>query len=293
MAQDDDGARAHAPGGDAPPPPSIAAVLLDLDGVLTRTAALHAAAWKAVFDALLRQRAGGSAARPFDADADYRRYVDGKPREAGVRDFLASRGLALPEGAPDDAPERDTVWGVGARKNARFHALLAERGVPVADGALARLRGWRAAGVRLAVVTSSRNGRVVLERAGLADEMELLLDGADRARLGLPGKPAPDSYLAAARALDVPPGRAAVVEDAVAGIEAGRRGAFGLVVGIAADGGAAARLHDAGADLVVPDIAALPDRLRPARRDTHPIETSRVVRDGSHPSPSPHERSSA
>ncbi|HEU4628308.1 MAG TPA: HAD-IA family hydrolase [Gemmatimonadaceae bacterium] len=276
MDVNDLGPRAHAPAGERPGPPPITAALLDLDGVLTRTAVVHAAAWQAT----------------FDPDADYRRYVDGKPREAGVRDFLASRGLALPEGAPDDPPERDTVWGVGARKNARFHALLAERGVPVAAGAPERLQAWRTAGLRLAVVTSSRNGRVVLERAGLADAVELLFDGTDRARLGLRGKPAPDSYLAAARALGVPPARAAVVEDAIAGIEAGRRGGFGLVVGIAADETGAARLRAAGADLVAPSLAALPDPPWAARRAAHPIETERPARDGSHPPPSAHERSS-
>lgn len=246
------------------PPPSVIdvtrfdALLVDLDGVVTRTASLHAQAWKHLFDDFLRARAEreGVAFEPFDLERDYRAHVDGKPRFDGVRAFLAARGITVPEGAPEDAPERDTVYGLGNRKNAYFHRLLAERGVEVYDHAVAFLRRARDAGLALAVISSSRNCAAVLEAAGLADLFAVRIDGVERGRLSLAGKPAPDTFLAAARRLGVEPARAVVFEDALAGVEAGRAGGFGLVVGVDRVGQAAA-LRGHGADIVIDDFARL------------------------------------
>jgi alpha,alpha-trehalase len=252
--------RARATG----PVTPLRAVVLDLDGVVTRTAALHARAWTRTFDDLLaaHPELPAAARRPFDPRADYRRHIDGKPRYDGVRDFLAARGVTLPEGTPDDPPAAETVHGVGNRKNARFLALLRDEGVATYPDAVAQLRRWRRAGLRTAMVTSSRNGALVVERAGLADLFDATLDGAEAARLGLPGKPAPDTFVEAARRLGVAPAAAAVLEDAEPGVTAGRAGGFGLVVGVARDGGEgghAAALRAHGADLVVRDLHALGD----------------------------------
>lgn len=239
-------------------PPGVRACLFDLDGVLTRTAELHARAWKETFDDLLRAQAarGGPAFAPFDVVRDYDLHVDGRPRDDGTRAFLAARGLRLPEGSSDDAPGSPTVSGVGRRKNELFLALLHRDGVHVFPGSLRYLRAVRAAGLRTAVVTSSKNGHEVLAAAGIADLLDALVDGRTAAAERLRGKPAPDTYLAAARVLSTPPAEAAVFEDALAGVEAGRAGRFGCVIGVDRAGQAAA-LAAHGADRVVGDLSDL------------------------------------
>ena len=231
------------------------AVLFDLDGVLTATARLHAASWKRTFDDYLRGRASarGEPFRPFEMPGDYARFVDGRPRYDGVRTFLASRGLTLDDGAPADPPEAATVRGLGNRKNALFGDLLAREGIEVYDGSLAVVRHLLRHGVRAAVVSSSRSCEAILRAAKIADLFELRVDGQEAARRGLPGKPAPDTFVYAARTLGVAPARAAVVEDAIAGVEAGRAGGFGLVVAIDRTGERDA-LARAGADHVVDDL---------------------------------------
>jgi beta-phosphoglucomutase family hydrolase len=235
-------------------PDGITALLFDLDGVLTQTAKVHAAAWTEVFDAFLAAR-GGQA--PF-SPADYAAYVDGKLRQDGVRSFLASRGITLPEGKPDDRAEEDTVHGVGNRKDVRLHELLERDGVERYEGSVRFLEAARAAGLRTAVVSASRNCRRVLEAAGISELFEVRVDGEVAAEQDLRGKPAPDTFLAAARALGVPPQHAAVIEDATAGVEAGRAGGFGWVVGVDRVGPSQVEaLHAHGADLVVSDLSEL------------------------------------
>ena len=231
------------------------AVLFDLDGVLTATARLHAASWKRMFDDYLRGRASarGEAFRPFEMPGDYARFVDGRPRYDGVRTFLASRGIALEDGVSGDAPGLETVCGLGNRKNALFGDLLSSEGVEVYDGSLAVVRHLLRNGVRCAVVSSSLSCEAILDVAGLADLFELRVDGQVAVRQGLAGKPAPDTFAYAARVLGVSPLRAVVVEDAIAGVEAGRAGGFGLVVAIDRTGETAA-LARAGADHVVTDL---------------------------------------
>ncbi|ARZ71553.1 beta-phosphoglucomutase family hydrolase [Streptomyces sp. HU2014] len=236
-------------------PPDIRACLFDLDGVLTRTATVHAAAWKEMFDAFLRSR-DGAGFRPFDEVEDYDAYVDGMPRADGVRSFLASRGISLPEGRPDDPPEADTVHGLGTRKNAIVLEKIEELGVQPYEGSVRYVRAARDAGLRRAVVSSSANCRDVLVAAGIEDLFEVRIDGVVAAERSLPGKPHPDTFLAAAHDLGVEPRQAAVYEDALAGMEAGRAGAFGLVVGVDRVGQAGA-LREHGADLVVGDLDEL------------------------------------
>ena len=238
-------------------PEAIAACLFDLDGVLTRTAELHAAAWKQTFDAFLRGRVtGGGSVVPFDAVADYDAYVDGKPRADGVRSFLASRGIELPEGSPSDSPSAETVHGVGRRKNELVHELMAQRGVAAYEGSVRFLAAVEEAGLGRAVVTSSENASVVLRAAGLEGAFDVQVDGTLAHELGLAGKPAPDVFLEAARRLGVVPTQAAVFEDALAGVAAGRAGSFGLVVGVDR-AGQAPELRASGADVVVEDLAEL------------------------------------
>ncbi|WP_326647501.1 MULTISPECIES: beta-phosphoglucomutase family hydrolase [unclassified Streptomyces] len=239
-------------------PDHVRTCLFDLDGVLTRTAKVHAAAWKEMFDDYLRRRAEreGVPFEPFDAVHDYDEYVDGRPREDGVRTFLASRGIQLPEGAPDDGPERETVNGLGTRKNALVLRKIREQGVEAYEGSVAYVSAARDAGLRRAVVSSSANCRDVLAAAGIEDLFEERIDGIVAREQRLRGKPQPDTYLAAARALGAEPGAAAVFEDALAGVEAGRAGEFGLVVGIDRTG-QAAELRRHGADIVVNDLAEL------------------------------------
>jgi len=231
------------------------AVLFDLDGVLTPTADVHMRAWQKMFSDYL-EKAGVN--EPY-AESDYFDYIDGKPRYDGVRSFLASRKLRLPDGTPSDPPDAGTVCGLGNRKNEVFSAVLAEEGVEPYPGSIAWLDELTANGTAVAVVSSSRNAPAVLAAAGLADRFEVVVDGAVAAAESLPGKPAPDTYLNAAQRLDVLPARAIVVEDALSGVEAGRAGDFGLVIGVDRGTGAE-RLRDAGADLVVADLAELVSR---------------------------------
>lgn len=239
-------------------PDHVRTCLFDLDGVLTRTAKVHAAAWKEMFDDYLRRRAEREEVpfEPFDAVHEYDEYVDGRPREDGVRTFLASRGIRLPEGAPDDGPDRETVNGLGTRKNALVLRKIREEGVEAYEGSVAYVSAARDAGLRRAVVSSSANCRDVLAAAGIEDLFEERIDGIVAREQRLRGKPQPDTYLAAARALSAEPGTAAVFEDALAGVEAGRAGKFGLVVGIDRTG-QAAELRRHGADIVVNDLAEL------------------------------------
>jgi len=241
-------------------PNSIRACLFDLDGVLTQTAKVHAAAWKEMFDAYLKERAaqtGGSFA-PFDPAADYDEYVDGRSREDGVRSFLGSRRITLPEGDPKDPPSADTVAGLGNRKNEILLAMLRRDGVKVYEGSVRYLHAVRDAGLRRAVVSASKNAREVLVAAGIEDLFEVRVDGVVAEREGLKGKPAPDMFLAAADKLGVAPAQAAVFEDALAGVAAGREGNFGAVVGVDRVGQAGA-LRSHGADRVVSDLAELLD----------------------------------
>lgn len=234
----------------------VDAVIFDLDGVVTRTSRLHAQAWKALFDELLAQIAQerGEPFRPFELSKDYLRHVDGKPREAGIGDFLASRGLELPRGGPGDPPDARTVWALGERKNRLFHELLERRGVEVHPPAVEQLRLLRARGIKTALVSASRNAERVLQAAGMQALFDVVIDGNEAKRLKLPGKPAADTFLEAAKRLGTPPARAAVVEDALAGVEAAKRGGFGQIVALSA-GGDPEPLRRAGADVVVPDLA--------------------------------------
>jgi beta-phosphoglucomutase family hydrolase len=233
-------------------PDGIRACLFDLDGVLTQTAKVHAAAWKEMFDEFLRARRE----LPFDAVADYDNYVDGKPRLDGVRDFLASRGIHLPEGGPDDPPDAETVYGLGGRKNEIVLRRIHDSGVEAYPGSVAYLRAVAQAGLRRAVVSSSTNCEEVLVAAGIVDLLEVRIDGVVAEREHLRGKPAPDTFLAAARYLGVEPQAAAVFEDALVGVAAGRAGGFGYVVGVDRVGQAEALVAH-GADRVVPDLAEL------------------------------------
>jgi beta-phosphoglucomutase family hydrolase len=234
------------------------AVLFDLDGVVTRTARLHAAAWAELFDEFLGRRVGpaGEPVRPFDSTADYLAYVDGKPRHEGVRSFLAAREITLPEGDPTDGAEAETVHGLGGRKDALFMDRLRRDGVEVFASTVELIRALHARGVKTAVVTSSRNGREVLRAAGLEALFAARIDGLDAQALGLKGKPHPDPFLKAVELLGVDPGRAVVIEDAVSGVEAGCRGGFGLVVGVDRGGNREA-LAAHGADVVVADLGEL------------------------------------
>jgi beta-phosphoglucomutase family hydrolase len=234
-------------------PDPIRACLFDMDGVLTRTATVHMAAWKRTFDQFLRAIHPD---QPEFTQDDYNRYVDGKPRLDGVRDFLASRGIHLPEGTPGDPGDAQTVNGLGTRKNELLLRELDEHGVEVYPGSLRFLEAARKAGLATAVVTASANGQQVVEAAGFGPLLDARVDGLVAEREHLRGKPAPDTFLAGARALGVEPGQAAVFEDALAGVEAGRAGKFGYVVGVDRVGHADdLRAH--GADVVVTDLDQL------------------------------------
>jgi beta-phosphoglucomutase family hydrolase len=234
--------------------------LFDLDGVLTQTAKVHAAAWKQMFDSYLRDRAQrtGEPFVPFDPVHDYNEYVDGKPRYDGTRSFLLSRGIHLPEGDKDDPPDAETVHGLGNRKNELVQRLIREGGVEAYEGSVRYVRAARDAGLRRAVVSSSANCREILAAAGIEDLFEVRIDGVVAEREHLQGKPAPDTFLAGARALGLAAGEAVVFEDALAGVEAGRAGHFRYVVGVDRVGQADA-LKAHGADTVVTDLAELLD----------------------------------
>ena len=236
-------------------PDAITACLFDLDGVLTQTAKVHAAAWKQTFDEYLRQR-DGAGFKEFDAVADYDEYVDGKPRYDGVRSFLESRGIELPEGSPDDPPTADTICGIGNRKNDLVQKLIREQGVEVYEGSVRFVRAARDAGLRRAVVSSSANCQEVLIAAGIDDLFEARIDGLVADEQHLKGKPAPDTFLAGARAVGVEPAQATVFEDALAGVQAGRDGHCGYVVGVDLTGQAQA-LREHGATVVVKDLGEL------------------------------------
>lgn len=242
-------------------PDGIRGCLFDLDGVLTQTAKVHDAAWTQMFDDFLRERASqsGQPFMPFDPGHDYDEYVDGKPRADGTRSFLASRGIELPEGGPDDPPDAQTVNGLGNRKNVLLLEMIRTQGVEPYEGSVRYVRAVRDAGLRRAVVSSSANCHDVLVAAGIDDLFEVRIDGVVARREHLRGKPAPDTFLAGARALGLEPAEAAVYEDALAGVEAGRAGHFGFVVGVDRVGQAEA-LKAHGADIVVEDLAELLDR---------------------------------
>jgi len=248
-----------------PPPPEdpitrerFDAVLFDLDGVLTDTTRLHAACWKKMFDEFLRKRAeeSGEEFRPFSITDDYYRYVDGRLRSDGVRDFLRSRTITLPEGDPDASPDSETVSGLGNRKNDMVNALMESEGIDVYPYSVAWIRLLREQGYKTAVVSASSNCTTVLSAAKILDIFDTIVDGTVAANLGLAGKPSPDTFLKAAEQLGAEPRRAVVVEDAISGVQAGRSGAFGLVIGVARKGNAQA-LKENGADIVVKSLAEL------------------------------------
>jgi beta-phosphoglucomutase family hydrolase len=238
----------------------LGAVIFDLDGVVTNTAAVHARAWKRLFDDYLKKRAdkSGGTFEPFEIGSDYPRYVDGKRREDGVRSFLASRDIKLPDGEPDDPPTAETVRGLGRLKDGYFLKDLETNGVEIYPSTVALIERLKANGVLVALVSASRNVKSVLAGAGLSDLFEVKVDGLVADEMKLPGKPQPDTFLEAAKRLGVDASRAAIVEDALSGVEAGRNGNFGLVIGVNRTGqGEALREH--GADVVVDDLADLPE----------------------------------
>jgi beta-phosphoglucomutase family hydrolase len=239
-------------------PDGARACLFDLDGVLTDTASVHAASWKQMFDDYLRARAerDGTPFKPFDVKDDYGPYVDGRPRLDGTRGFLESRGIHLPDGAPDDPSGAETLWGLSTRKNDLVQEKIRTVGVDVYPGSVRYLHAVKAAGLFAACVSSSANAEQVLEVAGLSAMIDHRVDGVVAKQRGLPGKPAPDTFLAAAADLGVPKEQAVVFEDALAGVESGRAGGFGFVVGVDRVGHADA-LREHGADVVVQDLGEL------------------------------------
>lgn len=245
------------------PPPSLAishrrfdAVIFDLDGVITDTARIHSTAWKRLFDNYLAERARrrGGTHKPFDMNTDYRRYVDGKPRYEGVRSFLKSRNIELPYGDPKDSPDQETICGLGNKKNPMFLEGIKTQGVDVYDSSLGLIDKLKEAGIKTAVVSSSKNCAAILEAAEITDLFDVKVDGVDAAQRKLEGKPAPDTFLEATRELGVTPERSVIVEDAISGVQAGRRGNFGCVIGIDRTGHPD-DLKNNGADVVVSDLA--------------------------------------
>ncbi|TMR98651.1 HAD family hydrolase [Nonomuraea basaltis] len=235
----------------------ISAVVFDTDGVVTDTARGHAAAWKHVFDVFLRGRSA-----PFDIRDDYLRHVDGRPRLDGIRTFLASRGITLPEGSADDEPGAPTVHGLGLAKDRSFMAQVDKYGVAAFPATVSLLHELRRRGARTAAVSASLHGRKLVNSAGVTYLFDLLVDGNDAALMNLPGKPDPALFLEAARRMDLPAAKVAVVDAALPGIEAGKKGGFGLVVGVVRDGGGPAELHARGADVVVSDLGEIEVRGR-------------------------------
>lgn len=245
-------------------PDDITTCLFDLDGVLTDTASVHRTAWKQMFDEYLKGR-DGEGFQPF-TDQDYNAHVDGKPRQDGVRDFLSSRDITLPDGMPDDPPSKDTVWGLGNRKNDLVQEEIKAHGVQVYEGSRDYLQRAEQAGLRRIVVSSSANTEMVLKVTGLEKYVEGRVDGVTLAEQHIKGKPAPDSFLAGAKLADATPAQAVVFEDAVSGVQAGHAGNFGYVVGVDRVGHADA-LREAGADVVVQDLAELIDG--PSHEENH------------------------
>jgi beta-phosphoglucomutase family hydrolase len=239
-------------------PEGVEAVVFDMDGVVTDTASVHAAAWKRMFDEYLERRAqqADEPFVPFDPGDDYRRYIDGKPRSDGVRDFLAARRITLPEGDPGDPPAAETVHGLGNRKNGYFLDHLDKHGADAYPSTIELVRALRSQGVGTGIISASRNMTKVLDGAGVADLFEVKVDGVVADELGLPGKPDPAVFLEAAKRMGTHPSRAAVVEDALAGVEAARNGGFAVVVGVDRTGHPD-DLRAAGADLVVGDLAEI------------------------------------
>ena len=240
-------------GASAIPVSQYDALLFDLDGVITQSMKLHAHAWKLLFDDYLRNQAAGEDFVPFDLDVDYRTYVDGKPRYEGVRSFLDSRGFSLPEGDLSDEPSLETVCGLGNKKNEYFQSQLRKQKVDVYASSVKLLRNARARGMKTAVVSSSRNCKQIVDSVGIDGLFDTRVDGMEVEYLSLKGKPAPDMFLEAARRLEVQPSRAVVIEDAISGVQAGRRGGFGLVVGVDRTGHPE-DLRENGADIVVTDL---------------------------------------
>lgn len=234
---------------------SYDAVIFDMDGVITKTATIHAAAWKRLFDWYLEKRQGKDF-KPFDGDEDYRRYVDGKPRYKGVQSFLKSRGIELPYGSPDDDPDQETACGLGNRKNTFFHEEIRKQGVEVYEDGVGLLHRLRVGGFKTAIISSSKNCATFLKAAHLTDQFDAKVDGVESEELGLEGKPDPDIFLTAARKLGVQPSRAIVVEDAISGVQAGKKGKFGWVIGVDRTGHAAALMEN-GADMAVDDLGKI------------------------------------
>ena len=234
------------------------AMLFDLDGVLTPTAKIHAACWKRVFDEFLKRQAQetGTPFVPFELPEDYHRYVDGKPRYPGVESFLTSRNMQLPYGSPSDPPNNSTVCGIGNKKDSYFSTVLKEDGIEAFPGAISLVKSLRDQHIKTAVVSSSRNCKAVLEAAKITHLFDTIMDGRVAEALHIPGKPAPDTFLQAAADLSVAPEKAVVFEDAIAGVQAGKQGQFGWVVGVA-DADNAQALLDNGADIVVADLGEL------------------------------------
>jgi beta-phosphoglucomutase family hydrolase len=240
-------------------PDKFDAVLFDLDGVITATAKIHASAWKQAFDEFLKKRAGGQDFKPFDQQSDYEDYVDGLPRYDGAQKFFESRHIDVPHGNPDDPPDQETVCGIANRKTKLFEEALKKESVEVFEGTVAWIRHLRQAGIKTAVVSSSNHCKAILQNAAISDLFDARMDGDIADQMKLKGKPAPDTYLKAAEMVDTDARRAVVVEDALAGVEAGRNGDFGLVIGVD-------RKHDAealkqhGADIVVKDLQEMLSR---------------------------------
>lgn len=233
-------------------------VIFDLDGVITKTALVHASAWKEMFDEYLRRREerDGEPFREFDKGKDYLTYVDGKPRYEGVESFLKSREIHIPYGSPEDPPDKETVCGLGNRKNEKFREVLAKDGVEVYPSTMDLIKGLKEKGLRIGVASSSKNCQHVLQSAGIEDFFETRVDGVVSAELGLKGKPEGDIFIKAAENLGFSPQRGIVVEDAVSGVQAGRNGGFGLVIGLAREGDAET-LRKNGADVVIDDFAGI------------------------------------
>jgi alpha,alpha-trehalase len=236
-------------------PDRFDAVLFDLDGVITATAKVHAVCWKKLFDEYLRKRAADKKEpfRPFEIETDYKLYVDGKPRYEGVRSFLESRSIHLPYGKPDSPPDQESIFGLGNRKNEMLNDVIESEGVERIESSITLIRLLRSQGIKIAVVSSSANCRTILRAAGIEDLFDARVDGEVATQMKLTGKPAPDTFLAAAKQLGADPKRAVVVEDAISGVQAGRAGNFGLVIGVDRKGDAES-LRDNGADIVVSDL---------------------------------------